>query len=168
LKKVVGEELTRGLMVEVVSGRESGDLALGMHGTGEVLEDRDRLNVEVPKHGVALPPAQEADEIAVDPGSDESHGAGGAESLDGDVERVVVEEDGGLLEEQVDRIGRDTELAPPVLFIVTVDGGVRWGQVAAEMQDSPREGADWTEDGVTAGGVPHFLATVGVLLVGEF
>ncbi len=97
MKKVVGEELTRGLRVEVVSGWESGDLALGMHGAGEVLEDRDRLNVEVPKHGVALPPAEEADEVAVNAGGDERHGTGSAERFDGDISGVMVEEGGRLL-----------------------------------------------------------------------
>lgn len=46
-----------------------------------------------------MPPAQQANEIAVDAGDDQSHGAGGTESLNGDSGGVVTLASGGLLQE---------------------------------------------------------------------
>jgi hypothetical protein len=161
-------ELSKGLVNEIGGMRESLEMAMLVHGTGKILDDRDSLVMQIAEHGITLPSAQQADEIAVDAGGDEGHGTGGADGLDGDVGWVVVQKSGGLLEKQIDGSGRYTELAPPKLFVVTVDRGVLWGHVAPEVKNAPCKGIDGTEDVVTASSLTNFLAPICILLVREY
>jgi hypothetical protein len=67
---------------------ESLKLAVQIHGTGFFfLKNRDSLHVKVAEHGVALPTAQETNEIAVDAGNDndEGHYASGSQSFHCDI-----------------------------------------------------------------------------------
>jgi hypothetical protein len=123
--------------------------------------------VEVAEHGVALPAAEEANEVAVNARGDEGHGASGTEGLDGDIEWVVAQEGSGLPEQNVDGCGGDHELSSAILFIVTVDRGVRRGGVATEVDQAPGKGADGAKKGVAASSMSNFFTTVGVLLIGE-
>jgi hypothetical protein len=160
-------ELARGLVNEIGGIRESLEMALHVHGTSKVLDDRDSLDVQIAEHGVTLPSAQQADEIIVDVGSDEGHGISGVEGLDGDVGWVMAQKSGGLV--QVDGSGWYMELAPPKLVIVTVDRGwLRWGHVVPEVKNAPRKGMDGAEDVVTASSMTNFIAPICILLVGEY
>jgi hypothetical protein len=61
-------------------------MAVRIHVTGKVLKHGDSLHVKVvAKHGIALPAAKEADQIAADAGSDQRHGSGGTEGFHGDI-----------------------------------------------------------------------------------
>ena len=80
--------LEGGLVDKIASLREGLEVAMCVHGAGGVLNDGNCLHMQVAEHGIALPPAEQADEVAVDMGHDECHGAGGAHGLDGDVGRI--------------------------------------------------------------------------------
>ena len=95
-----------------------------MHLPGKILKDGNGLDVEVTEHSVALPASEETDEVTVDAGGNEGHGAGSSEGFDGGIGRVVPEEDCRLAQVKVDSGGGHSERAPPVSLVVAVDGGV--------------------------------------------
>jgi hypothetical protein len=80
-KRKKGRKLELRLVKREASRRESLELSVQIHCTGKVLKHRDSVDVKIAKHGIALPSAEEADQIAVNPGSDQGHGSGGAESF---------------------------------------------------------------------------------------
>jgi hypothetical protein len=57
------------------------------HAAGEVSHDGFSLDVKVAKHLVAAPSAQEANDVAVNAGAEESHGPGGTKRAGIDIGR---------------------------------------------------------------------------------
>ena len=57
------------------------------HAAGEVSHDGFILDVKVAKHLVAAPLAQEANDVAVHTGAEESHGPGGTKRASVDIGR---------------------------------------------------------------------------------
>jgi hypothetical protein len=55
------------------------------HAGGEVAHDGARLHVQIPHHGVTLPPAEELGYVGVHLGAKQGHGAAGAEGAGRDV-----------------------------------------------------------------------------------
>jgi hypothetical protein len=55
------------------------------HVGGEVAHDGARLHVQVPHHGVTLPPAEELDDVGIHLCAKQSHGAAGTEGSGGNV-----------------------------------------------------------------------------------
>lgn len=73
------------------SGGKCLKLTVEMHLPGKILKDGNGLDVEVTEHSVALPASEETDEVTVDAGGNEGHGAGSSEGFDGGIGRVVPE-----------------------------------------------------------------------------
>lgn len=142
-------------------------MAVQAHGSGEVLEDGNSLYVEVTKHGVTLPAAEESNEVAVDACGDKGHCARGAQGLDCAVVGVEAQEGGGLTEEYINGGGRNPKESPSELLVVAMDGGVGICTIASEVNDSSGNGSNWAEDGVAASGVSDFFSSDGILLLRE-
>jgi hypothetical protein len=80
-----GVDSQLGLVNGNASSGEGFEVAMQVHLSGKILEDGDGLDVKVAEHGIALPSAEKADEVTVDAGRDEGHGAGGSEGFNGDI-----------------------------------------------------------------------------------
>jgi hypothetical protein len=61
------------------------------HAGGKISHDRVRLNVQVPHHGVTLPPAEEFDDVRVHLCAKQGHGTPGAKGASRDVLRSDAE-----------------------------------------------------------------------------
>ena len=60
----------------------------GEHDTGVMLDEGEGVTVQVTKHGVALPAAEDADLVGINAAEEEGHGSAGAERPCCDVVRV--------------------------------------------------------------------------------
>ena len=155
------------------SQRVEGEVAPGGHGRGERGHEGGGLDVEIAKHGIRAPATDEANEVGVDLGAEESHGAaraegagldiGGGEAIGGAMRGDKATEEGshGAGSESVsDSVAADRG-------VEGVDGGGRRGAEEAEVADAANESADGAERGVTAEAMPDLFTTDSVLLGGE-
>ena len=120
-----------------VGARQQGEVAVGEHGAGKVMDEGQGLSVEVTKHGVGFPSANEADDIAVDAAAEEGHGTAGAKAAGGDSggRETEVREGGGRdLQHGGDHFAGD--VAPAAVDAGGAERCVERGAVVAEGQDS--------------------------------
>ena len=122
--------------------------------------------MEVAEHGVRAPSADQANDVGVDPGAEEGHGAASAESAGGDVGGQETQGGGkgcGRGAEEGGDHGRG-DMGLVTGFVVGMEEGVGGGAVAAQMEDPADNGADRTCKGVAAAAVGNDLAAYAVLL----
>ena len=71
--------------------REQGEGAVLHHGSGQIRGVRQGLDMEVTEHFVRAPATHQPDDVGVDPGTEQCHGAASAKAASGDAGGIDVE-----------------------------------------------------------------------------
>ena len=140
------------------------------HDPGIILDEREGVSVEIPKHGVAAPASNDSNFVGVNSPEEQSHGAAGPKGASGDfigVDASVARNgEGGRSEEGRDHCAGYRAFAAGIIK-VNMERGCDWSMMVFKMSYTPKRGSDRASKRLSIGSVGQLLTFHAILLRGE-
>jgi hypothetical protein len=128
--------------------RDEAKVAAMKHPAGEITHEGLGLHVQVPKHFVRAPSANEPNDVGIDVGAEQRHCTSSPEGPSTNVgckkaDFAAIEESDGASKRNRD-MGR-ADAVEALSYFGGCQGGVRWQAMAANVEDSPGDRPDGAE-----------------------